>query len=375
MLRPIPSPGGSNVTPMAAAEVPPVVVAPPHVSGAQRFLARAMYVFFARPILFLLPALVITAFGMYQATSEPDEYRSIGSLSVSESTVLANQTPAARGVTGAESPAATTALQFNELMQTDGFVNQVIDGASLKAALNLGFISLDGVRKHVYAVAAGDQLMRIIASAEQPDTARALAQSAITTYKTRVITDEVGGSGVAETFWNDQLDDYKNQLDAANAALQTFLTDHPDPVRGERPSAELQQIETLRDDVTRTQTRFDAALNNREQARLASVISSADIDQRLRVLDEPTVPSVPESGLRDLLLTVVIFGALGVMMSLVAVAVATLLERSILSAADLERLGAPVRAVVPRAKRMNLDGRRLAVVKSEPQSPTMLSAG
>jgi hypothetical protein len=335
-----------------------------------------MYVFFARPILFLLPALVITAFGMYQATSEPDEYRSIGSLSVSESTVLANQTPTARGVNGVESPAATTALQFNELMQTDGFVNQIIDGASLKAALNLGFISLDGVRKHVYAVAAGDQLMRIIAVAEQPDTAKALAQSAITTYKTRVITDEVGGSGVAETFWNDQLDDYKNQLDAANAALQTYLTDHPDPVRGgDRPASEAQQIETLRDDVTRAQTRFDAALNNREQARLASVISSADIDQRLRVLDEPTAPSVPESGLRDLLLTVVIFGALGVMMSLVAVAVATLLERSILSAADLERLGAPVRAVVPRAKRMNLEARRLAVVKSEPQSPTMLSAG
>ena len=346
-----------------------------HVSGAQRFFARATYVFFGKPLLFLLPTFAFIAFGVYSATSKADQYRSVGALSVSNSTLLSSQTDTSKATFGYQGPATTTALEFNELMQTDEFVNQVIDGAGLTGLREAGFLTVGTVRKSVYAVPSGEQLMRIVAVAEQPEAAKSLAKSAITTYKNRVIADQVSGSGVAESFWNDQLDEYKQLLDTANAALQTYLADHPDPITGQRKAVEVQQIATLHDDVTRAQTRFDAALNDREQARLNSVISSADIDQRLRVLDEPTTPSVPDSGLRAMLTTVLIFTALGLMMSLVAVAFATVLERSILSAADLQQLGPPVRAVVPRSKRMRVDSpRRLGVVKTEQDQPPMLSA-
>lgn len=207
------------------------------------------------------------------------------------------------------------------------------------------------------------------AVAEDPGQAKALAQSAITTYKNRVIADEVSSSTVAETFWNNQLTAYNTELTAANKALTDYLSANKEPATGERSEADKAQIASLQSEVDRAQTRFDSALNNREQARLNSVVSSADIDQRFRVLDEPTTPSAPESGLRTLLTTVVIFSALGLMLTVVAICLATVLERSILSAADLDRLGAPARAVVPRSKRMRIEPRRVSVVRSEPTVP------
>ena len=59
-----------------------------YVSGAQRFLARSLFIFFSKPLLFLLPALVVTSIGGYLATTTPDEYQSIGVLSVSSETFL-----------------------------------------------------------------------------------------------------------------------------------------------------------------------------------------------------------------------------------------------------------------------------------------------
>ena len=73
--------------------------------------------------------------------------------------------------------------------------------------------------------------------------------------------------------------------------------------------------------------RFDSAFDNREAARLATLQSSADINQRFRTLDEPVAPDVPQSGLKTLATTMILYAILGLLLSIGAVALATVLDR------------------------------------------------
>jgi hypothetical protein len=333
---------------------------PPARSGTQRFLSRSVQVFFGRPILFLLPAVAITLFGIYSGQAKSSEFRSSGAISVSEETFLGSLSDTRTGDFGFDTAATTITRQFNELMQTDGFALSVTENAGLGAQVESGQISLDKVRLSVYAAAAGDSLMRINAVSESPLAAQALADSAIKTYKNWVTDAEIGQFEAAERFYEELLNEYKKDVDAANDAYTDYVIENPAPAdpRDQRDTAEQLEIAQLDAQLTRAQDRFDAAVDNREKSRQATQTSAADIDQRLQVVDAPRVPALPEAGLKDLLITVVMFGVLGTLVSLCAVALVSALDRSILSIADLEHLGPPVVAVVPWTRDLKVPRRR-----------------
>ena len=331
-----------------------------YVSGAQRFLARSLFIFFSKPLLFLLPALVVTSIGGYLATTTPDEYQSIGVLSVSSETFLDVLTGSRSNTLSYESPAVTTARQFNELIQTDGFATSVIDGAGLGDERAAGLFTVADFRQNTYASASGESLVDIIAIADDPERARLLAVSSISAFKNYIISSEVLGTDVAENFYDEQLTSYKADVDLARQNLQDFLAANPEPINpgDARDIGEQLEITRLNDLLTQAQVRFDSAFDNREAARLATLQSSADINQRFRTLDEPVAPDVPQSGLKTLATTMILYAILGLLLSIGAVALATVLDRSIHSANDLERLGAGVRAVVPRSAGMSVDAPR-----------------
>jgi hypothetical protein len=321
-------------------------------TGTQRFLSRAVRVFFAHPILYALPAVLITLFGVYTQVSKPDQYVSVGTLSVSSETFLGSLSDARANQYSFESAAASTSRRFNELMQTEGFSTSVAETAQLGDQLRGGLLDLDTLRRTVYAAPAGDFLMHVVASSENPEVARMLATSAITTFREWVINFEITDSSAAETFFENQLATYKAEVDAANADLTDYLMAHPPPLNpsDERDQAEQIQIQILNDQRDRAQQRLDTALDKREAARQASLESSADIDQRLQIVDAPELPTAPATGLRQLAKTMIMFGVLGLLVTMGAVALRTLLDSSILSSADLDEIGLPVLAVVPRSK-------------------------
>lgn len=325
------------------------------MSGAQRFFARALHIFFGRPFFFLVPALLIAGAGAYFATSKGDQYRSVGVLSVASSTFLDELTER-NDTFNIATPAAAIGGQFNELMYTDGFATSVADAAGLREARLSGIVTLKSLRANVVASAAGDALVRISATADNPELARRLADAAISTFKNHIISIEVEGSNVAESFYEEQLDAYKIEVDAAKDTLEQYLATHPAPVDSsiDRDPAEELAIERLNASLDRAQQRLDDAFDKREAARLATLQSSADIGERLRVLDPPGVPTAPVNGLLSMIVTFMMFAILGVMVTVGAVLLATLLDRSIHTAADLEWLGAGVLAVVPSSKRLRV---------------------
>ena len=343
-----------------------------YVSGAQRFLARSLFIFFSKPVLFLLPALVVTSIGGYLATSTPDEYESIGVLSVSSETFLDVLTDSRSNTFSYESPAVTTARQFNELIQTDQFATSVIDGAGLGDERAAGSFTVDDFRTNTYASASGQSLVDIVAIADDPERARLLAVSSISAFKNFIIASEVLGTDVAENFYDEQLTSRKAEVDLANKNLREFLAANPEPINpgDARDIGEQLEITRLNDLLAQAQARFDGAFDNREAARLATLQSSADINQRFRTLDEPVAPDVPQSGLKALATTMILYAILGLLLSIGAVALATVLDRSIHSANDLERLGADVRAVVPRTAGMSVDApRHVSAGPAKPKAP------
>ena len=342
-----------------------------HGSGAQRFFSRALYIFFGKPFSFLVPALLIIGAGGFFATSKPDEFKSVGVLSVSTSTFLGDLSQVRSTAINYEAPSVKVARQFNELMQTDGFAESVIEGAGLSDTVASGVLSVPDVREHVFATATGDSLLRITAISKVPELARLLAVSGIAAFKNYVISSEVLGSNVAESFYDEQLASYKTEVDTANAALAAYLLSHPGPTdsRIDRDIAEQLEIQRLDEELARATERFDGASDNRELSRLATMQSSADIGQRFRTLDEPTASDAPTSGLKSLAITLILFGVLGLLASSGIVALACLLDRSIHSAADLERLGSTVRAVVPQSKTLKVETPRHLAIAPNRDAP------
>ena len=319
--------------------------------SGQRFVSRALQVFFRHPILYALPALAITTFGVYAGFSKADQYRSVGTLSVSSETFLGLLSDVRSTTFGYETPASTTSRQFNELMQTDGFTDRVAQGAGLEAELASGTTNLLEVRRSVYASAAGDSLMNVVALSRSPAAAQQLADSAISTFRNWITNAEIGATDAAEAFYNDQLETYKAELDAANDELTAYLLEHPAPLdpRDVRDTAEQLEIERLSNQLSRAQERFDTSLDKREAARQATRESSADIDQRLQIVDPPGTPALPETGRKELAMSLMMYGMLGLLVSLGAVVLGTVIDRSVLSPADLDGIGAPTLAVVPYA--------------------------
>ncbi len=348
-----------------------------NVAGAQHFFARAMHIFFGRPLRFLLPAILLTALGAYSATSKPDQYVSAGVLSVSSETFLGELSQVRASQTTYETPATAIARQFNELMQTDKFAETVAAGAGLTITPGPQHVDVAAIRGNVYTSATGNSLLRIIAMADDPQRAQALAGAGTDAYKNYVISSEVLGSDVAESFYDDQLATHKAEVDAANQALDDYVADHPEPIdaRDERDVADQLEIERLNALLEKAQERYDLAFDNRERSSLATMQSEADSGQRFRVLDAPQVPVVPISGLKDTLTTVIMYAVLGLMVSFGAVVIACVLDRSIHSATDLERLGITVRAVVPKTRmRKNNSPRHQSAMTAPIQEP-MRSAG
>jgi hypothetical protein len=342
-------------TELSTGELP----APYQPTGTQRFLTRSLETFFAHWLLFLVPFMLIGAFGVYSASGASDEYKSTGTLSVSYQSFLGQLTQLRTSDFSYETPSSRTSRQFNELMQTDGFARSVIDRAStdLPPVANLPLVNF---RAMVSAVSSGDSLMQVVGVADNPVLANVLVRSAVASFSEWVTDTEISASDAAVSFYEDQLSAYQDNVAATDAELAAYLVAHPPPEDTSEPRdvSEQLEIERLNADLRRVQDLYYAAVDKRDAAQLATTQSSVDVQQRLRVVDQPSLPTVPEAGFRTVVIKSMIFIVLGALVSLGAVALMSVLDRSVHSVSDLERLGASPIAVVPRVKNMGVRRRQ-----------------
>ena len=155
-----------------------------------------------------------------------------------------------------------------------------------------------------------------------------------------------------ETALTSQRDQKQAAVDEASQQLTAFIDENPDRPIPERSVEDQFRYEQLTANYERAQEALDEKQVALDQATLQTAQAPDIVNQRVQVLDEPEAPLAPEGRLKKAVLTVAVFGVLGVLLSLASVVLAAGLDRTIRVPNDITaRFGVDVLAVVPNASR------------------------
>jgi uncharacterized protein involved in exopolysaccharide biosynthesis len=321
--------------------------------GVSRYvIVRLLENFFRRWWLYLLPIVLVAGFGLYKVKGMKDSFRSGGTVNVASATLL-NELSDVRGNPsyGYDTPANATRNELLALLGTDQFATTVVGAAGLDDALASGQITLDTVRSSVTAYTTGSNLMRVVAVTESPVMSERLATAAIDEFTRLVLDSEVADSTAAEAFYADLAASYEDDVQTARQGLDSYLLANPSPTPPlERPDDQLAEIARLTNVLEQAEARYTGALGKSEDARLSIEQATADVNQRLRVVDPPQQPFGPEPKRKAMVMTFATFLALGALLSIATLVIGMMLDHTVRTPADLrDRLGLRVLAVVPDA--------------------------
>lgn len=316
-------------------------------------LLRLLESYFRHRWLYLLPVvLMATLFGVYVYYAPPI-YTASGSLYVQKQTLLTTLVPLGETRTW-RTPAQLTEAEINELVKTDAFVRSVIRQTPLERAMSRGPIvqqeTIQYFRESIWTQSLGDNLVRVGSRSSDPQTAQTLVSALLNAYMQWKLNADRQESVVAQEFFANVIPTYQAEQKRARDALDAFLKVYPDPVRGERPTEELIQLQTLQAAVSQANERAKNALDKEESARLALSKAESDARQNYVVIDAPVLPQQPEGSLRTMVMYGAIFLGAGLLLMLVGVVGGAVLDRTLRLPIDVNyQVGLPVVASLPTA--------------------------
>jgi uncharacterized protein involved in exopolysaccharide biosynthesis len=327
-------------------------------------MLRLLETFFRRWYLYLVPVVILAVVGFLSLSSTKSKFQSAGTFNVETSTVLSNLS-GTNDQTFGETPATTTSKQINATLQTDQFIKDVAARSGLQKALESGKISTQWIRSSLTSVTNGANLVTVIAINEDPQVAQRLAQSTIDAFVQSVIDAASSQSTAAVAFFGDLIKTYQADVDNAQKALDQYVTSHPAPAFGQRPETELAEINKLNSAITQAQANYNSAVGKSQDAQLTTEQTKADVGQRLRLIDAPKVPLAPQPKMKKMIFSFGTFLVLGLILTVGAVVVATVLNHTFLTAADVkDRLaGMRLLAVLPDGSAAMVGSTRMARVK------------
>ena len=318
---------------------------------SRSFALRLLETFFRRWWLCLLPAVLLIGAGGASVANTKSKYLSSGVLYVESQTLLSKLTGTDTGTNTFLTPAQDASSRLNSLLGTDEFIRSIIERAGLKGAVDSGLLSLNQVRGSIGTDPSSANTLRISGSSPDPQVAAIIAKATIDGFVQWVIDASISDSAAAEKFLNDLALTYKSDLDTANAALTRFNGANPEPIVGNRPSAQASEFQRLQNDADAARERYQTTLSRAEDARLSSAQARSNVEGRLRLVDAPTVPTASTFSKVKLVTQFALFAILGMALSAAAVFVGTITNKSFRSADEIrERLGVPLLAIIPESR-------------------------
>lgn len=305
-----------------------------------------------RPIRYLLPIALLGFIG-YATASSIDYYRSTGTVAVSETTFLASLTEArADGRSSFRSASEVAAIELNGLLQTDAFTTQVLNAANDEPDGGpYTPQTLNALRRSIGLSPASASFLQISSETTSPEASQSLVTALISSFLRWQIDSDIEQSNIAEQFFVDLAASLALEVDSASARLELFLLENPDPVTGDRPTTELLELNELQSELDSASARYEAALANQRQAELATIQTETDIRQGFVTVDQPNLPTEPESRLTSLLIRIILFSVIGVGISVAIAIITTVVDTSVRFPAEIrERLDMDILAVVPKTR-------------------------
>lgn len=287
-----------------------------------------------------------------------DEYASRGVLFVQTETLIDQVANLGDdNVSFFLSPSEQTAQEINELLNTDSFIRLVIKDTPLEAEMTAGDIAvrelIGDVRDAIQLNVLGANNVEVKVTWGDREVAWKAATATMNAYIDWKINAGIRDSFAAREFLEQLVPQYENEYRAAVQSLEEYLIQHPEPFRGDRPDIEVLQIEQLRTAIQVADERYRLASDNLEQIRLEEVIIEGNTRQSYRIVDSPVIPVEEEGGLMRQIIIGMVFIGLGVILSILAVVINTLLDRSIrFPIESRSTVGLPVLSTVSKIPNM-----------------------
>lgn len=314
---------------------------------------RLLESYFRRRWLYLIPiALMTVVAGVYYFTIKPT-FIARGVIYVQSDSFLNTLTQLSQNNASFwVSPSQIATSEINELLQTSAFIRAIIQNTDLEPIMDEGtevYLNMIGeTRKNLWVSSLGNNQILANAANENPAISYQLVTSLMDTYINWQINTQQTDTEVAQSFFADLVQEYEQDLSNARNDMKTYLRDHPEPIRGERPGDESLEIQHLQNKIDLAEARYANALNKLEDTQLAMAQVEADVRQTYLVIDAPTIPENPETSLKELAIRLGAFIAVGVLVSLGAVAGGAILDRSFRFPSDVTQyLQLPVLAIIP----------------------------
>jgi capsular polysaccharide biosynthesis protein len=316
---------------------------------------RLLESYFRHRWLYLVPIIItLVAGGLYTA-STPASYSASGRIYVSQQNLLADLTSSNTGGSWWVSPAQSTVAEINELIGTRAFIRSVIGKTDLEQQMADGPVAVGETityaRKILNVQSVGDKLVEISATGEDATIAYQIVGATMDAYVQWKINSGYQESTAASTFFDNLMKPYQDEVDQTRSDLITFLTDHPQPVRGDRPPEEQMELNRLQTLVTKAEDRFNSARDNGESARLSQAKSESVTKQTYMVIDQPQMPQDAVLSSKTIIMNIAIFLAVGIFLAGAGIIGGALLDHSLRFPIDVRHgLSLPVLAMVPIAK-------------------------
>lgn len=307
--------------------------------------------FFRRPWLHLLPLILMLALGATTVASTKAKYVSVGTLSATNESLLNDVTGSASSAFTFETQAVLTSRQINELLRTEEFLDRVAQRAGVTATAQSNELLRAEIRSSISAFADGDTLVRVNATTRVPDQSQRLAQATIDAFLEQAVLTETEDSESTEEFLTARVNAAETKMLEAQKALDDEAIAQGGGALDQLDLAEQVKIQRLQATADRAESQYEEALTALENAQLETEKARTVVEQRLKQLDAPQL-GIKQAWVRKAALTLILFGVLGVLMSLALVVVTATLDRTIRVPNDITaRYGLDVLAVVPDMRR------------------------
>ena len=307
-------------------------------------MSRYQQTFSRHKVALILPIVIALILSGYFAKSAPHKYTSTAAVwfdtSVPNPSSLVSPLPYT-------TPAAEGQSVLQEFLGTEQFLVSVGHLGPLAGLLGKSGASpaaVDGqiatlLSKAFFTTVAGPNIVKITMTGPDPSYIPGTLNAVATAY-TNAITSDLKARNVASVAtYQSQLDAAKQNLNAANAAILTFLQQHPGQSATANPT-----YSQLTQAAAQAQTTYSGVQTNLQQATLS--LQNAQAPSSFSVVDRAQA-AFQLSGKKHMIFTVVAGMAAGFIISALALSALTAIDKTARRQEDIDGvLGMEVVAII-----------------------------
>lgn len=323
------------------------------------FLGRAVEAFFRRWPYYVVLLAASVFFGISAMGQLGSSYTSNASLFIEPRTLIESQSADEyEGYLARFTGSGFVVQDIQGLIRTDAFMASVAEKAGYEfgeSQWERGPLFFE-LQSTFYVDTVSDHLVWVSSTTGDPDDAQALTQALVDTYTEFQISSATAESLVAEAFFDEVTESLGVELQAAQDATDAYAARLPS-LRVLEPEQQV-ELERLREAEAEAESRFRAAVDGSESARLIRARAETLVGQRFSFVNPPNRPSAPdEAGLAGVL-ALVGFLLVGLSTALIGPVISAVRVRTVLLPSDLDgEIDVPVLASVPQvtAERLAID--------------------